>query len=260
LKAEAIMTATKSHEPAKEFVLLEHLMVELGPFVLGPVDLTLGRSQIFGLVGPNGSGKTTLINALLGLVPLTQGTAKLGGESMAGRPRHLLRRIGYVPDDTMDVIAELSARELWELHALAHARISGSVVEMLQKAESLASWLDFVPPDAPIGAFSHGMRKKTQIVAGLLHDPPLLILDEPHNALDPIAMERLDRLLAQEASRGHSLLLATHDLRFAERLADEICILNAGEVVAVGSPASLRANEDADLVDTFFRLIASHAE
>jgi len=233
---------------------VDDLTVEYSHFTLGPVHLDLSAGEVFCLVGPNGSGKTTLISALLGLVAHS-GSASIDGQESRGRDPGVLREVGYVPDDTAEVIPELTAPEWWELHALSHARIRGSMAAMLADADALAEHLDFAPPPAPMSSFSHGMLKKTQLVAGLLHDPQVAILDEPRNGLDPIAIERLERLIVDLRRRQRLVLLATHDLRFAERMADRVAILDRGRVVSVGSPASLVEPGEAGFAEAFFRIV-----
>jgi ABC-2 type transport system ATP-binding protein len=99
------------------------------------------------------------------------------------------------------------------------------------------------------------MQKKTQLIAGLLHEPDYLVLDEPRNGLDPISGEAIDRLIADECRRGATVVMATHDLRYAARIADLVVVLNNGQCAAAGSPARLRGPADRDFVDTFFRLV-----
>jgi ABC-2 type transport system ATP-binding protein len=206
-------------------------------------------------VGPNGSGKTTLIRALMGLVKLSTGEVLYDAMPMSSRPPDVLRLIGFVPDGPDNLVPELTAQELWELHALAHSRISGSFGEMMTYAEHLAHVLDLGPSRATIRSYSHGMQKKTQLVASLMHRPDYLILDEPRNGLDPIAGETLDRLVAGECRRGATVVLATHDLRYAARVAHSVTVLNRGQCTAMGAPDQLQVKGERDFVDTFFRLV-----
>jgi ABC-2 type transport system ATP-binding protein len=236
-------------------VTIDDLVVRFQRFTLGPIELRIHVGEIFCLVGPNGAGKTTLISALLGLLPITSGRACLDGIATRGRPPKVLRQIGYVADDTGDIIPELTAWEFWELHAMAHARIVGSVESMLDRCAELSEQLDFVPPATPMSTYSYGMRKKAQLVAGLLHDPKVLVLDEPRNGLDPIAMERLDSLLRDARQLGTSIILATHDLRFAGRMADQVGILSKGRLIAQGRPSSLQRGDEPDFVQSFFRIL-----
>jgi ABC-2 type transport system ATP-binding protein len=211
------------------------------------------------VVGPNGSGKTTLMTSILGLLKADEGAVEIFGTPMRGRPREILRRVGYVPDVDDGLIGELTAREFWDLHALAHARVQGSVKEMRARAMELAAVLDFSPPPTRIASFSHGMVKKTQIVAGLLHCPDLAIFDEPRSSLDPIAMERFDQLIGELLGDGVAVILATHDLRYAERIAERALIIAAGQVGFEGSmKEAVRGH--GDLVRAFFSLVGRGRE
>lgn len=237
---------------------IDGLVVRYPDFRLGPVSLAISAGQIAALVGPNGSGKSTLIRTLLGLQHADAGSVSILGKSISGRPHSLLREVGYVPDDVSETIPELTPVELWEFHAMAHARIAGTVEAMMDRARAISAELDFKAPARPISTLSYGMRKKTQIVAGMLHEPSVLIMDEPRNGLDPIATERLEQLMVRERNRGTALLLATHDLRSAAALADMVAILKEGQIVACGSPGALSLPEDRTFTETFLRIVGDH--
>jgi ABC-2 type transport system ATP-binding protein len=253
---------TPAGSPAPEsLVTFSDLTVRYDAFTLGPVSFELRAGEVFCLVGPNGSGKTTLLNALLGLVPVAGGHASLRGRPAAGRPPDVLRHIGFVSDDGAELVPELTAQELWELHAWAHARAGGPRVDVsLAHARRLAARLDFAIPSSSISAHSHGMRKKTQVVAALLHEPDLLVLDEPHDGLDPIAIRRLDDLVAELARSGRTVLLATHDLHFAGRLADRVGVLYQGRLLAVAPPDAVVAPGEDGFADAFFRILSEAPE
>ena len=238
--------------------VIDSLVVRYPEFRLGPLSLTIPAGHIVGLVGPNGSGKSTLLRTLLGLQYADAGTVTILGHQTGGRPYGVLREVGYVPDDVSETIAELTPEELWEFHAMAHARITGTVDDMMERAREISSQLDFDAPARPISSLSYGMRKKTQIVAGMLHKPSVLIMDEPRNGLDPIASARLEQLMAREREQGTALLLATHDLRSAAALADIVAILKLGQIVACGSPRELSLPEDRTFTETFLRIVGEH--
>ena len=231
------------------------LAVRRGEFRLGPLDLDLAGGTVTCLVGPNGSGKTTLLRAVMGLVPIAAGEVWVDGRLSRGRSARVLADVGYAADGADGLIAELTAQELWDLHSLAHAELRGSVPRLQARAAELARTLDFVPPRLRISALSHGMQKKTQLVAALLHDPSVVVLDEPRNGLDPIGIQRLEDLVVRSAQIGSTVLIATHDLRFAERIADQVVILHRGRVLRTGRPDAIRAGDEADLVEAFFALV-----
>ncbi len=192
---------------------------------------------------------------MMGLLKHHSGQVLYDAIPMSSRSRSLLRQIGFVPDGPENLIQDLTAEELWELQALAHSRVMGTVDEIMTRAVQLAEVLDFPPPRTAIRSYSHGMQKKTQLVAGLMHSPEYLLLDEPRNGLDPIAGERLDVLIGEECSRGRTIVVATHDLRYAERVAHSVVVLNRGKLTASGHPRYLRRENERNFVETFFRLV-----
>ncbi|MCB9372557.1 MAG: AAA family ATPase, partial [Microthrixaceae bacterium] len=150
------------------------------------------------------------------------------------------RRLGFAPDDERSLPLELTAPELWALCAHLHARVAGDPAAMTGRAAEVAARLRLDPPPVPLRAHSHGMRRKAQLVAALLHDPPLVVLDEPTNGLDPLAAQELGRLLAEHAGgRGAGVLATTHDLLWALRFADVLTVLAGGEIRFSGPPTDL---------------------
>lgn len=240
-------------------VRFDQVVVRRGTFVLGPVSFELHPGEIFCLVGANGAGKTTLLMTLVGLLAPTSGTVEVLGRPILGRPSELLRALGLVADDPNDLLIELTAEELWELHALAQARLGGTLSSLRANASNLARRLGFTPPPFPAATYSYGMRKKTQVVAALLHDPKVIVMDEPRNALDPISSDRLERLLAGLRSEGKTLVMSTHDLRFAESIADRIGVLREGQVVAVGRIDEFRVGGDQSIAQRILRLLGQEA-
>lgn len=220
---------------------IDGIRVDYGTFTLGPVSMSLAAGQVVSLLGPNGSGKSTLIRSVLGL-QAHEGAARWDGVDLAGRPARTLARVGALMDSPDDVIPELTPREYWEFCALAYARFSEdrdrAVNVMLQRSAVLATSLDFSPPDRSIAGFSLGMRRKTQLIAAMIHSPDLLVLDEPLIGLDFISIRALEAVLAAERDRGALVWVSSHDLGVAGRLADRAVVLHLGRLildVAVGS-------------------------
>lgn len=238
-------------------VTLSGVTLAQGNFRLGPVDLELSAGSIHGLLGPNGAGKTTLIRALLGVQKRSGGRITILGHEQNGRNPEILRQVGVLPDDPRQILEELSASEFWALTARVYGGDS-RIEEYLGRAIELADHLAFDPPKGAISSFSLGMRKKTQLVAALMHDPRLIILDEPRNGLDPLGIDRMESLLLERREAGCTLLVASHDLRWAQRVADTVHILNEGRLCASGSPEDIMAAGEDSLVESFFRLVVSH--
>lgn len=227
-------------------------------FTLGPIDIAVAPGQMFCVVGPNGAGKTTLLELMAGLLTPTVGSVEICGEPVDPRRRTHITRIGYVPDDAASVLDELSAKEYWRLIANVHSRATGrDARHILAHADRFATELSFNPPDRTIGTYSHGMRKKTQLIGALALEPALLIVDEPANGLDPLALRRVERILKDEALRGAAVICATHDLPWAERVADGIIIVSDGTFLATGRVSSILEGSEESLEDAFFRLIGN---
>jgi len=210
---------------------ISELEVHYPSFVLGPINLNVESAQIASLLGPNGSGKTTLIRSVLGLQAATRGSAKFGGAPLAGRPPQVLSQIGYLTDSADDIIPELTPQEYWEFCAMAYSRYGGNVGAMLDRAKDIAQALGLSAERRGIGSFSLGMRRKTQLVACMLHAPELLVLDEPLIGLDFMSIKALEALLAEERRRGASVWVSSHDLALAHRLADKVFVLHLGSLV-----------------------------
>ena len=210
---------------------ISELEVHYPSFVLGPINLNLESAEIASLLGPNGSGKTTLIRSVLGLQATTRGSARFSGTPLAGRPTEVLSQIGYLTDSADDIIPELTPQEYWEFCAMAYSRYGGSVGEMLDRAKGIAQALGLSAERRGIGSFSLGMRRKTQLVACMLHAPELLVLDEPLIGLDFMSIKALEALLVEERRRGASVWVSSHDLALAHRLADKVFVLHLGSIV-----------------------------
>jgi ABC-2 type transport system ATP-binding protein len=198
---------------------------------LSDFSLQLEPGKIYGLLGPNGSGKTTGLHIITGLLAPSRGTVRIGGVPLAEkRSRELY---GFAPDDLPLPVA-LTGREYLDFHHATRRRDDGSRARELADIFGLMGDLD-----KQVGEYSHGMRRKLQVIAALCHEPYVVILDEPFRGLDPDAAAALREVLAGFSRSGRSVLIATHDLLRAERECDEVTILSRGRIVAAGTPAAL---------------------
>jgi ABC-2 type transport system ATP-binding protein len=193
---------------------------------------------VFGFLGPNGAGKTTTIKMVVGLLQPTSGTVKVAGYDVQTQPLDAKAASGYVAD-TPNLYAKLTGRELLtfvaDLYDLDRKQSS-------QRAEELLRVLDLsAAADNTIDSYSHGMQQKAALASALMHDPKVLVLDEPTVGLDPRSARLIKDILRQMADRGAAVFLSTHILEIAERMCDRIGIINQGELVAVGSMDELRA-------------------
>ncbi|MCA9329879.1 ABC transporter ATP-binding protein [Candidatus Saccharibacteria bacterium] len=199
-------------------------------FQLSVPFLSLTPGNVVCIVGSNGSGKTTLVEAIVGLVPPKTGQVNVSGFKAHLDIAEVKRAIGYIPDDDSWMIEELTAREYFELLASVQTQ-AGSHKHMVMRAKELADELLFDSFDQQLRDLSHGNKKKAQIIAGLLHDPHFIVVDELRNGLDPIAILRAEKLLKRKQMGGAAIIAATHDLWWAERFADEIIMIRRGQVV-----------------------------
>lgn len=237
---------------------LDNVVVPRGEFQVQIDTLRLRAGELGCLIGPNGCGKTTLLLAILGLLP-HQGHCLLGGRPYDGRDPRLKAELGFIPDDPGLLFEELTAREHWSLTAsvIGGLRPNQGRAHFLQRAESLAAMIGFDPPPQLVSGYSHGMRKKTQIVNALLREPSVIVVDELRNGLDPVTNSRVEAVIQQERQRGAVVIAATHDLAWTERYATEVYILNCGRVLAAGSCRQLRQPRETSLEAAFQRIIGS---
>jgi ABC-2 type transport system ATP-binding protein len=202
------------------------------------ISLAVTGGEVFGFLGPNGAGKTTTIKMIVGLLKPSSGSVKVAGFDIQAQPREAKAASGYVPD-TPNLYAKLSGRELLrfvgDLYNLDSQQAARRADELLQLLDLTAA------ADDTIDSYSHGMQQKASLAAALMHDPKVLVLDEPTVGLDPKSARLIKDLLRQLAERGAAVFLSTHILEIAERMCDRIGIINKGELVAVGSMAELRS-------------------
>ncbi|NQX27775.1 ABC transporter ATP-binding protein [Microbacteriaceae bacterium VKM Ac-2854] len=193
--------------------------------------LTVERGQIHGLLGPNGSGKTTSLHIVTGLLRADSGTVTICGEPIESKKSRAY--MGFAPDD-LPLPGSLTGREYLAFHDAMRSRHDRLRAAELIRALGLGKDLN-----KQIAQYSHGMKRKVQVIAALVHQPDVLILDEPFRGLDPDAAAVLRSLIVSFARSGRAVLIATHDLLRAERDCDQVTILSKGATVATGSPQAL---------------------
>jgi ABC-2 type transport system ATP-binding protein len=225
------------------------------------VTFAVEPGEIFGFLGPNGAGKTTTIKIIAGLLHPTSGSVNVAGYDVLKQPLQAKAANGYVPD-TPNLYAKLTGRELLrfvsDLYVIDPHKIPARIEELLRLFD-----LTEVGDDT-IDSYSHGMQQKIALAAALVHDPKVLILDEPTVGLDPKSARLIKDILRQLADRGSAVFLSTHILEIAERMCDRIGIINKGELIAIGTMDELRAmgKGETSLEDIFLNLTggAEYAE
>jgi ABC-2 type transport system ATP-binding protein len=216
------------------------------------LDLTVARGEFFALLGPNGAGKTTTLRMVAGLLAPDAGRIEVLGIDLAVNPAAAKRRIAYLPDDPM-LYGKLKPTEYLEFVAGLWGLDARSAEP---RARELLAWLDLEKHAHELTeGFSRGMKQKLALAGALIHEPELLILDEPLTGLDAGAARQVKDLLLSHVAKGGTVILTTHILEVAERLAQRIGIIQHGRLIAQGTLDELRvAAPGATLEDTFLRL------
>lgn len=206
------------------------------------IDLRAERGEIFGFLGPNGAGKTTTIRMVAGVLRPSAGQVLVGGLDMALEPEAAKAKVGYIPDRPY-LYEKLSGGEflrfvagLWGKDGVEADRRAERLLELF----SLTEWRDEL-----IESYSHGMRQKVLIASALIHQPELIIVDEPMVGLDPRSAKLLKDLLQTFVDEGGTVFLSTHTLEVAEALCDRISIIQGGQIIASGTMEDLRAQAHA---------------
>lgn len=218
------------------------------------VSLEVAAGEIFGFIGPNGAGKTTTIRMIAGVLGPTEGSVLIGGIPMAADPEAAKRIIGFIPDRPF-LYEKLTGREFMrfiaELYGVGDGVFHQKAESLLQQF-ALYDWADHL-----IEAYSHGMKQRLVIASALLHDPRVIIVDEPMVGLDPAGIRMVKDLLRELACGGATIFLSTHALEIAQDLCNRIGVIHRGRLVALGTTGDLRGTarlEEGDLEEVFLRL------
>jgi ABC-2 type transport system ATP-binding protein len=202
------------------------------------VSFEIQQGELFGLLGPNGAGKTTTIKMLITLLIPTKGTARVLGHDVVKEAREVRKRIGYVFGGERGVYERLSGydnlRYFAELYAVPPKEIRPRIDYLLELVGLKGREQERAE------GYSRGMKQRLHIARGLLHDPPVVFLDEPTIGLDPVGARELRATIASLADAGKTILLTTHYMFEADALCDRIAVINRGEIVAEGTPADLK--------------------
>jgi ABC-2 type transport system ATP-binding protein len=209
------------------------------------VSISVGNGEIFGLLGPNGAGKTTTLRMLTTLLPIDEGSATVAGFDVAGHPKRVRERIGYVSQlGGADGLA--TGRE----NLVLQGRLYGaSLAEVNPRVDELARILDLAQfADRRVKTYSGGQRRRLDVALGIVHRPTVLFLDEPTTGLDPQNRANLWEHLSALRDLGTTIVLTTHYLEEADVLCDRIVIVDHGQIVAEGSPRELKRRVAGDAI------------
>ncbi len=243
------------HDASSEMLHLEGLVKRYGSFTaVNGIDLIVPRGEIFGFLGPNGAGKTTTIRMIAGVLQPSGGRIEIGGDDLASDPVSAKSRIGYIPDRPF-LYEKLSGGEflrfvagLWGKDETASEQRVAGLLDLF----SLSEWRDEL-----IESYSHGMRQKLLITSALIHQPELIVVDEPMVGLDPRSARILKDLLRAFVDRGGTVFLSSHTLEVVEAVCDRIAIIREGDIIALGTMDDLRDQVDsgeAHLEEIFLKM------
>ncbi|KPJ78950.1 MAG: ABC transporter [Deltaproteobacteria bacterium SG8_13] len=216
--------------------------------------LTVNRGEIFGFIGPNGAGKTTTIKIISGIMQPTSGSIRINGIDVRQNPVEAKRNIGFIPDRPY-LYEKLTGMEFLgftaDMYGVNGNGFREKAVRELKRF-SLFDWADEL-----IESYSHGMRQRLIFASALVHDPKVIVVDEPMVGLDPAAIIMVKDLFQQLASRGATIFMSTHTLKVAEDVCDRIGVIHRGRLIATGTTEDLQREagvSDADLEKVFLNL------
>jgi len=221
------------------------------------INLEVKSGSIMGFLGPNGAGKTTTIKLIAGVLKPSSGTIILDNIDLLKYPTKAKAILGYIPDRPF-IYEKLTGYEFLQfiasLYGIDPFEIKTRILELLNRFDLL----DF--KDELIETYSHGMKQRLVMCSALVHDPKILIIDEPIVGLDPRGIKMVKELFKNYASKGKTIFVSTHSLDIAEAISDEIAIIDKGKIIAIGTIKELeeRAGAEGKLEDVFFKLTSNH--
>ena len=237
-------------------IAIENLSKRFGKVIaIDAINLDVQSGEIFGFLGPNGAGKTTTIKILAGLLKPTSGKVTIDGWDLAEHPNRAKAVVGFIPDRPF-LYEKLTAREFLKFIAGLYNCSSNGVAQRtdyLLRLFDLSDWQNEL-----IESFSHGMKQRLVMASALIHQPKLIIVDEPMVGLDPRGARLVKEVFRGFCARGGTVFMSTHTLEVAEEVCDRIAIIQEGKIIAVGSIAELRemsGSEGRNLDAIFFKLI-----
>ena len=212
--------------------------------------LSIAPGEIYGFIGHNGAGKTTTIKSCCGILQFEQGDIFVDGISVRDNPIECKRRIAYIPDNP-DLYDFMSGVKYLNFIADIYG------VPQRERQDRIAQYAGLFGLSGdlaqPVSAYSHGMKQKLALISALIHEPRLMLLDEPFVGLDPKAAHILKGLMRELCDRGGAIFFSTHVLEVAEKLCDKIAIIKGGRLIASGTTAEVKGNES--LEDVFLELV-----
>ena len=245
------MRATQSTAASIPVLEIGHYQKRYGKKVaVRDLSLTVEPGDIYGFIGHNGAGKTTLIRSIVGAQSIDAGTVRVCGIDVAADPVGAKRLMAYVPDNP-DVYEFMTGvqyltylADLFRVPVDARRTRITDLADRLELTDALGD---------PVSTYSHGMRQKLVLIGALMHEPKLLVLDEPFVGLDPVASHELKAMLRELAARGGAVFFSSHVLEVVEKLCNKVAIIRGGELLAAGPTDTVRG--DTSLEEVFLDLV-----
>ena len=215
--------------------------------------LEINDGEIFGFLGPNGAGKSTTIKMITGILTPDSGTIEINGVNLAENPIAAKSLVGFVPDNH-EVYETLKGVEYLNFIGAMYGVPSAALKEKIDEYASLFEMKNALSD--MIGSYSHGMKQKLSVIAALVHEPKVWILDEPLTGLDPQSAFQLKRLMRAQADKGNTVFFSSHVIDVVEKVCDRIGIINHGKLVAVDTLDNIRADGKVSLESLFLTITA----
>lgn len=217
------------------------------------VSFTVGNGEVFGLLGPNGAGKTTTMRLLSTVLKPTSGTALVAGHDLLQEAQKVRASIGVLPEDT-GLYDRLTPRE----HLLYYGRLHGMPEDKLaRRSDELLDIMELTDrANAKVGDFSKGMKQKVALLRAFIHDPPVMLLDEPTAGLDVMSARSIHGFVERFRREGKTIMISTHNMTEAQKICDRIAIIDHARIIAIGTVGELQAKtSQKDLESIFVQLV-----
>ena len=231
---------------------IEHLTKRYGDkLAVDDLSLHIQPGEIYGFIGHNGAGKTTTLKSAVGILQFDEGTITVNGNSITSDPVKCKRDLAYIPDNP----------DLYDfMSGIKYLNFIGDVfaIPARERQEKIRKYADLFELTGdlaqPISAYSHGMKQKLAVISGLIHDPKLIIMDEPFVGLDPKASHLLKEMMREHCDNGGAIFFSTHVLEVAEKLCDKVAIIKQGRLIRTGTMEEVKGDDS--LEEVFLELEA----
>ena len=234
---------------------IEHLTKKFGDkAAVNDLSLHIQKGEIFGFIGHNGAGKTTTLKCVTGILPFDGGEIYVGGVSVKDAPLECKKKIAYIPDnpDLYDFMTGIKFLNfIADIFGVPKGERESKIARYAADFELTADLAQ------PVSAYSHGMKQKLAIISALIHDPELIIMDEPFVGLDPVSSHKLKEIMRAHCDRGGAIFFSTHVLEVAEKLCDKVAIIKEGKLIRFGGMDEVKG--DASLEQVFLELEENNA-